>query len=847
MKKDPIRRVIVELGMKPYTSYDDETVERVSYRAFKYWEHIIHSAPQTDVLLWVGDGDEVFNWRGNLGDEIDYNKAVGFCNRQYRAYPDSKHVRTYGPDDYIENPPTLTYTDLKRVIQCLRRKARELFDREIQVGTIIDAGPEFVESEFKFERHPEIVEGGPDTRLPQSCKFINCYAAMNGDGYPYAEFPNGVPEGTKFGEFLGRQLQSMCDAVGFDYCWFSNGLGFTHYAWSYLGEVFDGREWDLEAAPKVMDQFAAFWREFRRHCPEMPIEVRGTNFMIGSDAAAHGIDVRRVYEDGKVELPAPNPPWGSAHLDVEMASHMSRISWTPTDRILFRFYMNDSWFLSRPWWDYYHREPYDIYCPMAISRVEPDGSVSVPTDLALMTVNSGTGGMGHLEETQGVEITPHFQRAFEYSPDAPGPIVWVYPFNEYQDLAAEGGEDLPHVFFHDWFVARCINAGVPLNTVIHTGAFVDLLGSRPEALCQSLLFAPAGVADSEYVGPLLDFVRGGGTALLYGSLANAPESVREALGLALAEPLAGDLQVETELGQDAFVQPPGQRVLVHRPNVSGGGIRETAEPDDAGVLVKVKQGSEERAYAVLRSDSSWSGGQLAWIRGSLPFEATPLSREPVYDDPRRRYDAGRWVPQILSRLGITVRQTRYDVTTPAVNAFIYRHEGAFVFTGKKANAWGEAAFRMPDGAPVFEGMETLVRDGTAEYRLSKTFHHMCRVFVEQPEDGMVRHEELRVRRGEHRHFRVLGLRDARITVYPEPDFVREGGLSMKSVSVYSITDPSAVHDKNDADADDTVPHDVSRPGRSTVDLPEEAVEYTVDHKRGAVVAENVNGNLEVLW
>jgi len=836
MKEQPIKRVIVELGIKPYTSYDQETIERVSYNAFKFWEHILRSAPETDVLLWIGDGDEVFNWRGDMNDEINYNTSVGFNNMDYGVYPESRHYKSYPPVDYIPNPPKLTYAILKRIVTCLREKARELLGREIGVGTIIDAGPEFVQSTFKYERHPEIIEGGPESQLPKSLGFLNCYAKMKADDYPYAEFPDGVPEGTSFGEFLGKQLKSMCAAVDIDYCWFSNGFGLTHYAWSYLGEVYDGRKWDVQAAPRIIDNFAGFWRDFRTHCPDLRIELRGTNYSIGQDSSAHGIDVRRVYSEGKVTLPAPNPPWGSMHLELEMASFMSRISWTPAERILFRFYMNDSWFLSQPWWCYYNREPFDIYCPMSIGRVNADASVDVATDLSLMTVNSGQGSLGRPEEAEGVEITPHYKRAFEYSPDAPGPVVWVYPFDEYQDLANEGSDELKKVFFQDWFVTRCIAGGMPLNTVVNTGNFRELMKAKPEALAQSVLFAPASIGASEHVAPLLDFVRSGGRAIVYGSLEDAPQELLDALNLKLGEPLDGELDVSATLPEATFTHAPGPRRLMHRSRISAGGVRAVvadAGNGDTQVRVAVSRDGAERAYCVSRSDRSWQGGRLAWIRGSLPFEAKPVSIEPIADDMGEYYDAGQWICGLLEEMGITVRQTRTDVNTPGAFTFIHRHDGAFVFSGHKPDVTVSVELGMPDGAPVLEGQEVQVQGGLARCVLGKSFNYQCRAFVRQEAESTVKHRELRTRRDENRHFRIEGLVDATVTVYPQPGYARAGKMELRRVNVYSIPDPTAEEEL--------------KKRRKTPDLPEEDLDYAVDEARGCVTVEHVTGALAVTW
>ena len=118
------------------------------------------------------------------------------------------------------------------------------------------------------------------------------------------------------------------------------------------------------------------------------------------------------------------------------------------------------------------------------------GAVEGPTDLSLMTVNTG---FGEIRESQGMEITPLLMRALNDAPDAPGPLVWVYPYHDYQDLAAKGDAALAQAFFQDWFVARGLAGGLPLNTVIHTGAFLEWMKKWPEKLRESVLVAPTPV------------------------------------------------------------------------------------------------------------------------------------------------------------------------------------------------------------------------------------------------------------------------------------------------------------------------------------------------------------------
>ncbi len=58
---------------------------------------------------------------------------------------------------------------------------------------------------------------------------------------------------------------------------------------------------------------------------------------ISSDGCSHA----DIFEIGRLQRPPCNPPWGSRALGLEMTSWLSRIAKTPTDRLTFRFYLND--------------------------------------------------------------------------------------------------------------------------------------------------------------------------------------------------------------------------------------------------------------------------------------------------------------------------------------------------------------------------------------------------------------------------------------------------------------------------------------------------------------------------
>lgn len=836
--KRKLKRLTLELGLKVFTRLDDQAIDDTCFKVMDNWRALIEDAEAVDLLLWIGDGDEVFNWKGNLDDPIRWNDTVGFNCLDYGAYPRSRHYTTWRARRYMEKPPSFTYRDISRIIQALKSSCKKMYDKPLTVGETIDAGPEFVESRFKFERHPELLKGGPKSEFPYSLAFLCCYAEMKADNFPYVTFPEGLPDGTPFGAFLGRQFKSMADALGFDWLWLSNGFGLTHYAWSYLGEVFDGNSYRPDRAPESIRQFESFWKAFRTESPDRPIEIRGTNFSIGMDATAHGIDIRDIYRTGGLTLPSPNPPWGSNNLGLEMVSQMSRISSTPTRAIPLRYYVCDNWMAVVPWWDYYNREPFDIYCPMSISRLNEQGQTETTTDLKLFTINTG---FGELSKTQALEIIPHLRRSFDMAPDEAGPLIWVYPFSEYQDELHKGdGARIEKSFFEDWYIARAVAAGLPLNTVITTDNFARLMIDNPKALEGRTLIIPAPAADWPYADSLLRFVKSGGQVIIYGSPADSPPAVRKLLNLSLADPIEGDLPVSVKMEADLFDSAPKGRRLRHLGHNSDGGLREIiAQTDDAATDLRITAGSgrKKRAYALVRTLRSWKGGRVGWIRGSLPFDTRNSTLEPAMFDGAKFEDAALWLRYLLSDFALHLRQRRSTATTRPVNLFISRSRGSFFFNGHTPESVVSLKLRMAWGAPIICERQTYVQDSTAEYCFDRSFHFECQTFVSQKQRSLVSHKEQRTVQTQMRHFQVGGLKEATVTLFVPQQALREGRLELRKVIPYVINDPTSgsnvrlkgvKYDKNGFPI-------------------EPLLKYKVDPKSGGVVVKNITGTLDVIY
>ncbi len=817
-----MERLALELSLKPFYRADAGTFDDTAARIMRTWADLAGAARDLAVLLWIGDGSEILEWKGDMDEPVRWAHTIGFNNLEYGLYPDAKYYALQRAVEFRDPVPTVRYGDVARIARALRRAADETLGKRLLVGATIDPGPEFVHNPWKYERHRELIHGGPDSDMPESVAFLCSWERLHADETAYAGYPKGVPEGTPLGRFLGRQLRSFADALGFDYVWLSNGFGCTHTAWSYMGEAFDGERFLPERAAESKRKLLSFWEDFRAECPGYPVELRGTNFSVGMDAASDGVPLRDIVARAGA-LP-PNTPWGCRRLGAEMTIYLSRIAGAREVPIPFRYYTNDPWFNSDPWWSYYGREPYDIYCPASVCRVSAAGRVQTPTRLELLTIDDE---LGRLVPELAREVTPHLIRAFTLRPDAPGPFVWIYPFDEYHNLIDERPELLDHAFFHDWFMVACLSAGLPVNTVMAAGDFVRL-ARRREALRDCVLVAPVPLEGWALADALGQWVSGGGKALLYGPVGTAAPAARELLGLRASHPLDGELAVEGSLKEDESDAAP-ERALLHDSLVSAGGISAVpARRGDAATQIRLtaSKGGAQRVYALVRSAPDWNGGRLAWIRGSVAFSSR-RRLEPLPQDPQRCYNPGEWARGLLADLGYAIEQQRTGPGIRPAMLFVSRHRGAFMLAGHKPDAPVTVRLRFPDGAPLVSERETLYADGRSTYCFDKTIHHEVRAFVRQEGGSCIRVKEQKTPTDRHRCFEISGLEAAELTLYPYPESLADGTFEVAQTGVYDTAEPTA-QDPEGA----LVPH---------------RLDYEADVERAAAVLRAVSGSITVTW
>lgn len=768
--RTPLANVTLEMSLKPFRSVSDDAVEAVCRTAFEQWRPLIRWAKQVSVLLWTADGSEILTYDGNLDREIEWARYIGAANPKWEVPGDpekrSIHARPYL---YNENPARITYRDLRRIIAAIKRVGAAVTGLPVRVGETFDPGTEFAKSRFKYELHNEIClanTGGPKS-------FACCYATLNADHERYAGFPEGIPQDTPLGTFLGRQCQHMLSDLGFDYIWLSNGFGFGLETWMTRGPMFDGVAFDGSKAVEIREKILNFWRTFRAECPDIPIETRGTNLGTGIDLSSDAVPLRDIYDGNFKMQPPPNSPWAALNGDfgLELAGYMSHIAELPNDRgFPFRFYTHDPWWHNSPWLDRYGREPHDIYMPLSVSRIDGTGKVETPSSVLLLTIDDSHGLM---PEQVPNEVIPHLHEALRRSPDAPGPLVWVYPFDEYHEMTFGPEKRLEECFFGDWFIRSSIMNGLPLNTVISTRNYLRTLGG---GACRGrIIVTPVPDSGTTLSDALIAHVTRGGRALLYGPTGRADQRMLTLLGLSPAPPIEGELHLSLDGSIDHLTLGVYPSVTLHRALMSGGGYDATATQGSVAFATVSDLANQHRAAATHRADPTWDGGAVAWVRGTSSYAFTGgdlisgRGHLPTGDDPTTHFHGDVLMRFALARLGWSFGFAKRSSGQRNPVTCVSRHDNGFFFSGYVPDTTVEMRLATPHGAPVFVGCDAEVSGGEARYRMPRAWRRECRVFVEQSGGVVTCHEKTAEMIGLRRRLLITGLADATIRFFPEAE------------------------------------------------------------------------------
>lgn len=770
--------VTLELSLKPFKKNDKAYIQQVATELFTQWASLLRHTDTVSVMMWTSDGSEILEYTGKMNQPLEWAKYMG--------NPNTDHEVGSGPADlslhqralvYMENPPAYTYGDLKFIVQALKEAGQRITGKPVRVGATFDPGPEFAKSDFKYKKHTEILGGNAMGHKTM----VSCYATLNADSQPYAGFPKGIPANTPFGTFLGRQSQHFLTDMGYDFIWLSNGFGFGVEGWSSTGAIFNGKEFAAEKLANTRELIADFWNRFRKECPDFQIQTRGTNLSAGADLARDGVDLKQIYGGKYNMLPPPNSPWAALDGDfgLEMVGYMSRMAELPDERYLFRYYTHDPWWVNSPWFDRYGQEPHDIYLPMAVSRINAKGEIKLPTHLNFLTADNT---YGEMPAQVPDEVTPHILKARYDSPTAPGPLVWVYPFEEYHTWAYKDGKRLPEIYYGDWLIRQAINNGFPLNTIISTNSFQKVVTSKPSFFNESTLVSIVPDAGSALEKSLIDFVQNGGKLLVYGPADHAGQAFLNLLNLQNGSALEGDFQVNSRITFDRLTKAYPTKIT-HRALFSGGGVA-TSVKDKAdkstNVLATMKQGSNSRDVVWTRSKPEWKGGKVAYVRGTNSSKFTG-GKLLTPDNPDELFTGPLLMRYVLNEFGLDYRIDKRNPSVKNPVLTISRGSNGFFFSGYCPNTTITHRFKMPQGAPILTGYETELADGYSVYNLPKAWHRESRFFVDQ-KDGMISCQEM-TSGVQHinRCVKLTGLKNATVRIYPDE------GITEKGLNVYANT------------------------------------------------------------
>ena len=502
------KKITLELSLKPFKQTDDKYIESVLRKMFTQWMPLLKEREEISVMLWTSDGSEILDYNGDENTAFEWCSYVGTANKPLLSEDEnpatSLHERK---QKYIEAPPVMTYGILKTIVAKIKEVGKAMYpNSKITVGETVDIGPEFAESDFKYNRHREITSG----QKLDSFGFVDATALLNGDNRRYAAYPDGIPDKTPFATFLGKQSNIFLRDMGFDYIWLSNGFGFSDCPWSLEGKIFDGENFRPDKLSGVKSKIKEFWTLFRQECPDILVATRGTNNSVGIDYATDGVPLYDIYNGNLNIVPPPNSPWAALNdnFGLEIMGHMTRICELPGDEFLFRYYIHDPWWVNSPWYDRYGGEPHDIYLPMAVSRIDADGNVRSAELFNILSVDNSFGDM---PDSCVNEPLPHILKAEKDAPDSPSPLVWVYPIREFSTTSDEAA--LSEMYYGDRYIMEAINDGLPLNCVVSADNFVKHNLNLYKA---SVLISPVPQT-AEVADKLSEFEQTGGRVIYYGS------------------------------------------------------------------------------------------------------------------------------------------------------------------------------------------------------------------------------------------------------------------------------------------------------------------------------------------
>ncbi|HQN00494.1 MAG TPA: hypothetical protein PLL36_05440, partial [Candidatus Hydrogenedentes bacterium] len=130
-----IKNVTLELSLKPFKNMDEAYIEATCKELFRQWSPLTRHADGVSVLLWTADGSEILTYKGDLSEEIEWGRYIGGANSKVEVGSGPEHLSLHQRAFlYMENPPEITYGNLKRIVAVLKRVAAKITGKPVRVG-----------------------------------------------------------------------------------------------------------------------------------------------------------------------------------------------------------------------------------------------------------------------------------------------------------------------------------------------------------------------------------------------------------------------------------------------------------------------------------------------------------------------------------------------------------------------------------------------------------------------------------------------------------------------------------------------------------------------------------------
>ncbi len=753
---EKMKNITLEVSLKPFDC-DEGQIESICRQILVSWRPLLAHAETASVMFWTADGSEILDYKGKLDEPFEWcyfistaNPPIGMDNATWGDFANRRYRR---------EPGKMTYGKLKYILDTMKRVGEELFPhKKLRMVETFDIGPEFAISDFKYNRHKEILGGnGEGIRT----MFVDSTSVLHGDSYPYAAYPCGIPEGTPFATFLGKQANAFLRDMGFEALWLSNGMGFSVDPWQTEGDIFRDGIFHGERLGEAKDDVIRFWKLLREAMPDIRVETRGTNMSLGIDYSTDGVPLYALYKGDLNFLPPCNSPWAAldGNYGLELMGHLSRNAVVPNDQdYLFRFYVHDPWFKNSPWYDRYEGRPMDIYPPMALSRIDEKGETRAANHMNLLSIDNSYGTM---PEACVVEPIPHLIRAMREAPDAPAPFVWLYPAREYCE--AHDNDRLRGMFGNDWLMCDAINHSFPLSGVISTDSFdkIDF-----GILTDSVLVSPIPYAGSAWEKRIFDYIDAGGKLMLAGALSFASEALKSRLGVRVT----GNKRLSVTL--------PSSALLDH--TLKGQYARELIQDPVAGHPCFDTENADGQNEDLLLSEEGVllgkGKGNVYWMCGAETAEYRSGKAHLISHAESVRASGGSLLRHGAKYFGwdISLAVKDPESKTPltlAPRIMIHRHDGGFYYSTVNRDTTVDIYLSTPYGAPLLMGYETVFENGKTCYRLPRAERLECRVFVEKTGDEVVSAREtlpsFAASKSARRCIEVKWLKDATLRIFPE--------------------------------------------------------------------------------